>query len=390
MFYTPILLLSLSTLCLTSPANPKVISLPISKNVISSNTTRSLTHSTPIDISLYVYVNISVGTPPQTLQVVLDTGSADTWVPQVPQELENNGPLPGYFNPSLSSTYSFSNADFFDGYVGSGYAGDWITETVSVAGVTLSDFQMAAVTSSGGLDGMGVLGISFETKEGPGQPDGEGRYPNFPVAAKNQGYIDHVAYSIFWEGPESASQGTFLLGGIDHAKYSGDLEYFNNDDTVSGLYLKLDSVTVGGKNISINQPGGLDSGSPGIIMSDPQFTEILKTLGFTNYTEGYYFIDCDAKFSMDFNLGKKVIRADEKSLVIPYSFYSGDTNDTACVSAIQNSKVYGSQGADMLMLGDPFQKSCYTVYDLEDKKIGLAQVKYTSESDVDPITGKLS
>lgn len=376
--------LLLATLSLASPANPKVVSLPVSKHIVANTSTGSFSSS--ISTSVYIHVNISVGTPPQSFQVILDSGSADTWVPQVPKEYENMGPTPGYYNPSLSGTYKFLNSNFHDSYIGEGDGGNWITETVDVAGVTLSDFQMASVTSSSGLNGMGILGVSFETREGSNS-----QYPNFPVAAKNQGYIDHVAYSIFFNGPGSG-QGTFLLGGIDHARYNGDLEFFSNGDSAAGLFLDVESLTVNGKNISIvDGPAALDSGSPGIAISDPIFTEIHQSQGFTNYSKesGRYFVDCQAKFSVDFNIGQTVIHANESSLVIPWSSITGDPKDTACVSAILNPNVFGSQGEGMFILGDSFLENCYTVFDLEDDKIGLAQIVYTDKTDIQPITGSL-
>lgn len=374
----------LATLTLASPAHPKVVSLPISKHVVINSSAGSF--SAPISTSIYIHVNISVGTPPQSFQVILDSGSADTWVPQVPKDLENNGPTPGYYNPTLSGSYKFLSSNFYDSYIGEGDGGNWITETVNVAGVALADFQMASVTSGSGLNGMGILGISFETSEGSNS-----LYPNFPVAAKNQGYIDHVAYSIFFSGPGPSSQGTFLLGGIDHAKYTGDLEFFPNDESEGGLFLTVDSLTVSGKNISISGAAALDSGAPGIAISDPIFTEIHQSQGFTNYSKesGRYFVDCDAKFAVDFNIGQTVIRADESTLVIPSSSITGDPKDTACVSAILNPNVFGSQGQDLFLLGDSFLQNCYTVFDLEDGKIGLAQVVYTSKTDIQPITGSL-
>lgn len=382
MIISQLLLLSLSTLSFAAPTNPKVVSLPISKKIVLPADTHSA--SVQSRSGSYLFVNITVGTPPQAFEVTLDTGSADLWVPLASDDSNHSG----YYNPNVSSTYRYLNSDFVETYVSGLFQGDWITEEVDIAGVSLTDFQLAvasAVTPSS-APVQGILGLSFQEQEGSAET-----YPNFPYAAKEQGYIEYVAYSIFFDGSRSGD-GTFLLGGIDHAKYSGNISYYNALDPNEGPKLYFESIAANGTNVVFDQPAILDSGSISIVLPEPQFSDIHHALGFTNYSEsqGQYFVDCDTEVSLEFNFEELTIHADESSLVLPFSYFSGNLSDTCCVLATQNSAVFGSSSENLFLLGDPFLKNTYTVYDLEDKEIGLAQAVFTEESDVQPITGLLS
>lgn len=49
-----------------------------------------------------------------------------------------------------------------------------------------------------------------------------GLYDNFPIQMKQQGLISSVAYSLYLDHIEE-NAGTLLFGGVDHAKYKGNL-----------------------------------------------------------------------------------------------------------------------------------------------------------------------
>lgn len=86
--------------------------------------------------NFYHTVPLSIGTPPQPLSVILDTGSADLWVLRDPCRNKTwCGGVPVY-DPSSSSTYhadSVNGKDFSTYYLGyRGVYGTWARDVVRV------------------------------------------------------------------------------------------------------------------------------------------------------------------------------------------------------------------------------------------------------------------
>lgn len=326
----------------------------------------------------YIYTNVTVGTPPQSFQVSLDAGSSDFWVPS---ELNGNGGDPGIFEAPASSTFQLSANEFAAGYIGGTASGYWATDNVHAAGISLTNFQFGAVSQS-----RGTLGVSFRETEMPARA-GQPEYNNFPFAAKEQGFIDHVLYSLHFDGPNSPD-GTILFGGIDHTKYSGNLHYYPVSHPSAGPLIDFDSLNVDGTEIAINLPVALDSGSLAINFPDTPFRALGKALNLTKYDRnmGLFAIDCNAEMSVDFTFDCLTISANSSSLVLPKSFFTGDTSDASCVLGVQNSQALQTGAQTEALLGEPFLKNAYVVYDLEDYKIGLAPAIYTDKSDVQAVS----
>lgn len=92
------------------------------------------------------YCNVSLGTPEQSLRLVLDTGSSDLWcnAPNSTVCSSQGDPcsLSGTYDSSASSTYSFVSSDFNISYAdNSGASGDYVTDTLHIGDTTLQNFQ---------------------------------------------------------------------------------------------------------------------------------------------------------------------------------------------------------------------------------------------------------
>lgn len=182
------------------------------------------------------FITIDVGTPPQSFDVLVDTGSSDLFVPSATAANCLKGNCPGgAFAAADSSTYSLragAPQPFNISYVDtSQVVGNYSSDTVRVGDAALksytfgladdiqvSPFQLDANGNAIGAQ-YGIMGVNFVS--------GETAFPTFtdatvPLALKQQGYIDSQSYSLYLEDIE-ADDGHMIFGGIDTAKYHGEL-----------------------------------------------------------------------------------------------------------------------------------------------------------------------
>lgn len=149
--------------------------------------------------SLY-FANVTLGTPPQTLRMHVDTGSSDLWCNSPQSNLcgtrTRNCAVSGTYDSKISSTYKFVNSGFNISYVdGTGAVGDYVTDTIGIGGQTMNNFQFGVGTRSSSPEG--VLGIGYSISEvqvnrGLGTP-----YANLPQRMLENGLIRSNAYSEF-------------------------------------------------------------------------------------------------------------------------------------------------------------------------------------------------
>ncbi|KAI0007047.1 aspartic peptidase domain-containing protein [Xylariaceae sp. FL0662B] len=355
------------------------------------------------------YAQVSVGTPPQTVDLVLDTGSSDVWLLDSSADLCRSARLQEYYghcistyDPANSSTYSLVSSNTFDiQYVdGSGAEGDYIKDTFDIGGASIKDLQMGVAKSS--LINSGLLGIGFAANVVATVP-----YPNIITLFQDQGLIAIQAYSLYLNDLQ-AETGTILFGGIDTEKFIGNLETVRIQKDRYGNYtsftVALSSiVTTAGNGTVANYlqsaiPVILDSGTTLTYLPSQIANRILDAFGAVDDTtgSGLVYVDCDyltssQNLTFDFQFGGSdgpLIRVPIDEIILDNvdRYLSigveipGLPFDNACSFGIQSS-------ADYYLLGDTFLRSAYVVYDLTNKEIALAQANLNStETNVVEIT----
>ncbi|KAK6454021.1 aspartic peptidase domain-containing protein [Scheffersomyces xylosifermentans] len=200
----------------------------------------------------FYVANLAIGTPPQNVQVLLDTGSSDLWVMSAenPYCQSNGGFIDcsqyGTFNEKTSSSFKPStndlNIQYMDGTFAEGIFGQ---DTVSLGnGFSLDGATFAVATNS--TSNVAVFGIAFQGLESTSN-----QYTNLPAQMKQDGFINKVAYSLYITSQED-STGSILFGGIDHAKYSGDLVSIDVTKYSNGAYVYL-QIPLSSVSVSVNE-----------------------------------------------------------------------------------------------------------------------------------------
>lgn len=341
------------------------------------------------DVFLY-YMNMSIGTPPQEFEVHLDTGSSDLWTNVASSDLCATTSYcdTGTYDANASSTYEYVNSLFQIQYVDeSSSAGDYVRDTVRFtdADVTLPKQQFGVGYESSTSDA--IFGIGYPTNEVQVSLGG-GLYPNIPVSLVNEGYINSLTYSL-WLNNITADQGSILFGGVNTAKYRGDLATLPIIPT-NGVYreftIKMTGVGLNGNNPERFSGSGswnvhLDSGASLSYLPDDVAEAIYDYTGAEyDQTVGAALIECNKRFSndtIDFRFSDDAtIRVPMNELVITYAQFAGGR---LCTLGILPA--IAADRREYLILGDTFLRSAYVVYDMNQHEISLAQTVFGDVKD---------
>lgn len=321
---------------------------------------------------LYYLADIYLGSNRQNLQVDFDTGSSDLWVIAAGSDAASQASN-GVFDKSKSSTYKSLGTRFEIEYGdGTTSQGTWSTDQIAFSasgGNVVKNLQFADVTTS--QIPYGIFGIGPSGNEASIQDD-EPEYQNFPQLLAQQGITNKASYSLYLNA-QGASTGSLIFGGIDQAKYSGRLVSLPQKDP-NQLTVALSTVTFGSKAVLVNDQVLLDSGTTLTYLPTDVFnalgSQYKGTLEHDRDGTEFWGIPCDLQGS-DVKYNFNGI-----SITVPLANLIAQNDDGTCALGVIQADLNGN------ILGDNFLRSAYVYYDLTDKTISLAQVKYTTASNI--------
>ncbi|EED17354.1 yapsin, putative [Talaromyces stipitatus ATCC 10500] len=361
---------------------PAVLEAPIIRR--QSAGTLDKRSTSPLDVSIMnmqnssYWFNLTLGTPPQNFTLSLDTGSSDLWVVAAP----GSGKQGGVYDSSSSSSFKSLGLGYNATYAyGTTALGTYATDTLGLGDATVKDFQFVVVNETSSDVGIAGVGYNISTYAA-----GQNKtYNNLPYALTANGITKSTAYSLWMDGTD-ADTGILLFGGVNKAKYIGELQtlpvvpVYNN---YYSLALALTEVIVqtGDKSTSstTNLPlaVSLDTGSPFILLPDALVSEIYKSLNATfSDKDGVAYVNCDlmtTNYNVTFSLSGAKINVGLSQLVLYEAF--SDWPKNSCLLGIAPGK------AGVNLLGDTFLRSAYVVYDLENNEISLANTNFNPGKD---------
>jgi hypothetical protein len=281
--------------------------------------------------------------------------------------------------------------------------GEYITDVLNVGSTKLTNMTMAAATELR-APAVGIMGIGYKAGESIASSiaAGEGGqlYPNVINVLKDQGHINQLAYSL-WLNDLDSLTGSILFGGVDTAKYHGDLialpvQLDSQSDSLTSFTVAWTglSFTSCGKTIDLSPsaavPAILDSGTTDLLLPDEIANRVFNGLGvITDVTYGN-LIKCSVlnnagAFSFTFGgQGGPTVNVSLSEFGFPLVNEDGSQatftdGSAACQLGIE------AAGQDPILFGDTFLRSAYVVYDLQENSIGLAQTNFNAtDSNIQP------
>ncbi|KAI8841886.1 aspartic peptidase domain-containing protein [Chytriomyces cf. hyalinus JEL632] len=350
------------------------------------------------------YASISVGTPPLQFYVNADTGSADLWI--TGSKCVACTTMNKALNAELSSTYSIldANAKPRNLTYGTGsVVGIPSKETISWSQTTISvtnqpfllvTNQDAAMKQALVGFGDGVMGLAYQDGLDPSR-----RHDTLIYQLIAQKKISVPIFSM-WLNQSSMpviSQrkkfdeygGQILFGGVDPKLYTGSFTFFpvipislpnKSGGTTQVMFywtVPMQGVSkVGGNIISPPKDSAMfmDSGTSLITMDSASVQALVISLGVPNAV-------------LDEEIDMYVIPCAQARLLPDIVFHIG-TNGTAfplssadyivatgdkCVLAIQVLDPSAHNGRVFWIMGGPFMRRYYSLYDLQNGQVGLAR-----------------
>lgn len=371
-----------------SQEGPKYIKADISKNTLSLPSllqrrgAKGGIGTALFNEMSYYQIDMEVGTPPQKLSALLDTGSSDLWFFSRDSGVKNV-PL---FDPAQSQSFHNNYSSFRIEYVSGSAQGNWGTDNVKIGGATVKGQSFAVVNRGNGVDGLpGLVGVGVTALESTNQGYFNRReYQNLPASLHSQGLIDTPTFSLYLNNAD-AKQGSVLFGAVDHSKYKGQL--YTVPRTSSTRYnIALDTIKVDGEGLG-GATVNLDSGTTLGSLPDRLASSLAAKCGLKfNNQIGAYSVE-NGKYN--------------PNLEVAFVF-SGITFQVKLEDLLISSEKLGppipsglkifafgpaSATGDQVIFGDIFLRNFYVVYDLKNKQIGIALAKFeNTEPQIEAIT----
>ncbi|KAK6825199.1 aspartic-type endopeptidase (CtsD) [Apiospora arundinis] len=305
------------------------------------------------------FVEAKFGSDESLMYMLLDTGASSSWV--MGSDCTSDAcKIHNTFKSDGSSTLKDSGKSFSVEYGSGSVSGSLVTDTVKIAGMTVTmDFGLAKTTSqqftSFPFDG--ILGLSI----------GNGGPQNFLVALKGAKVVDTNVFAVsLSRNADGLNDGEIAFGAPNPDKFTGDITYTPIDPKNKGSWaINFDDVSVSGKPVGIKDKlAYIDTGTT-FAFAPPADAKIMYGAipGASSADDGVtWTMPCDTKSELSFSFGGKSFK------ISPKDFLSAPDDKNRCTGFIYGMEVV--RGA--WLLGGTLLKNVYTVFDMDQARIGFA------------------
>ncbi|KAK5867539.1 hypothetical protein PBY51_012015 [Eleginops maclovinus] len=312
------------------------------------------------------YGAISIGTPPQSFQVLFDTGSANLWVDSVYCTTEACN-AHTKFNPQQSSTYSAKGQTFYLPYGAGSLYGTFGYDTVNVGGIVINNQEIGLSTNEPGQNFVyakfdGILGLSYPSISAGGET---------PVMDNmiSQNLLGADIFAFYLS--RGGQQGSVLsFGGYDTSLYQGQI-YWTPVTSETYWQIGVQGFQINGEETGWCSQGCqsvVDTGTSTLTAPSQYIGYIMQAIGAQQNQYGMYTVDC----SQVNNLPTLSFVISGVALALPPSAYINQNGDQYCTVNIAPTYLPSRNGQPLWIFGDVFLREYYSIYDRTYNRVGFA------------------
>ncbi|PPQ75132.1 hypothetical protein CVT26_012093 [Gymnopilus dilepis] len=322
-------------------------------------------HGVPLTnfMNAQYFTEISLGSPPQSFKVILDTGSSNLWVPSV-KCTSIACFLHAKYDSSASSTYKANGSEFSIQYGSGSMEGFVSNDQLTIGDLVIKGQDFAEATKEPGLAFAfgkfdGILGLAYDTIA-----VNHITPPFYNMV--NKGLVDSPVFS-FRLGSSEEDGGEAIFGGVDASAYTGKIEYV---PVRRKAYweVELEKISFGDDDLELENTGAAIDTGTSLIVTPSDVAEMLNTqIGAKKSWNGQYQVDC----SKVPDLPELTFYFGGNAYPLKGSDYILEVQGT-CISAFTGMDL-NIPGGDLWIVGDVFLRKYYTVYDLGRDAVGFAK-----------------
>ncbi|KAJ7786608.1 aspartic peptidase A1 [Mycena metata] len=335
--------------------------------------------SEPVSNQVVTYIaSVGVGSPATTYQLIVDTGSSNTWV----------GATQKYVVTSTSTKTTQSVSVTY----GSGsFSGTEYTDQVTLApGLVIAKQSIGVASKSSGFSGVdGILGIGpVDLTEGTLTKSTSTLIPTVTDNLFGQGTITNDLIGISFEPTtsEDDNNGSIAFGGTDSSKFTGSIAFTPLTTTSPAReYWGINqAITYGtsGTSILASTAGIVDTGTTLVLIASNAFTKYkAATGGVLDSTTGLLKLTA-TQFAnlqnLNFVISGTTYALTPNAQIFPRSLNTqiGGTS-TGIYLIVADLGSNSGEGLDFIN-GYAFLERFYSVFDTANKQVGFATTPFTT------------
>lgn len=327
--------------------------------------------------AIYYTTNVQVGNPSRNYKLIIDTGSANTWV--------------GSGTTKFVSTNSTINtgARFAVNYLSSSVSGNLYIDKVALSStITVPAQQIGVATKFSGFSGVdGVLGVGpVGLTKGTSSQGTSVTVPTITDNLFSKGVITQNVVSLSFQPSTAVGtvNGQITFGGVDTTRYTGSLTYSGlTTKYPANAYWGVDAAVTYGSNVLLyGHPTIIESGLTLVYLASDAFRR------YQSMTGGVY----DAATDLLKITPAQYAALQPLTLTVAGQKYALSANAQIWPRAL-NTAIGGvsngiylvvadlgtnsGQGLDVIA-GQVFMERFFTTFDTTNKRVGLAQTPYTN------------